>query len=283
MALINNQKFGITKWWLNCALETIQYDREIFRSSKAREAQKKFIAGSSVLKALKEWLLAAQIIQSASERGQYELTKFGRTIKQNDKNLENSSTWWAFHLSICFSERKEPYVSFFIALDNIGKSWVSLDSIKNQAAERLSRQSAEESVNSSLTGIVSMFDKDQPLADLGLVDVLQSDRQKSFRLGSPKINDEVFLHGLAMARTNLFATRTTVEFSELIKNNVHTYLCLSPEEFRKSLRSISRKDEWQKYFSFTEAVNLNSVFFSEHLKSTDTLLILLQNAKDSWL
>ena len=271
MALINNQKFGITKWWLNCALETIQYDREIFRSSKAREAQKKFIAGSSVLKALKEWLLAAQIIQSASERGQYELTKFGRTIKQNDKNLENSSTWWAFHLSICFSERKEPYVSFFIALDNIGKSWVSLDSIKNQAAERLSRQSAEESVNSSLTGIVSMFDKDQPLADLGLVDVLQSDRQKSFRLGSPKINDEVFLHGLAMARTNLFATRTTVD------------LCLSPEEFRKSLRSISRKDEWQKYFSFTEAVNLNSVFFSEHLKSTDTLLILLQNAKDSWL
>lgn len=287
MALINNQKFGLTKWWLTCALEVVQSDREIFRSGKMREARNKFIAGSNMLKAIREWLLAAQVIRKANENGQYELTKFGMAIKQNDKNLERSSTWWAIHLAICFPDRhnsestkEEPYVSLFSLLNNMSKGWVSYDELEVQVTNKLSLKYAEESVKSALVGVLNMFRADQPLADIGILDF-----QKNFnrlRLGSPKVSDEAIVYGLAMARVSLFPTRATVDFMELIKNNVNAYLCLTPDEFRKRIRTISHNDPWRTFFSFSENVNLNSIFFSENLSPMKTLLILLQSEKDSW-
>lgn len=287
MALMNNQTFGLTKWWLACALDIVQVDREIFRSTRMREARKKFIAGANVVKAIREWLLAAQVIKKSPENGQYELTNLGRSIKQNDKNLESASTWWAIHLAICFPERNngaaikdEPYVSLFNSLDGISKSWISCAELERQIFKKLSSEYAEGSVKPALEGVLNMFNTDQPLADIGLLEI--QGKFKSIRLGSPIVSDEVIVHGVAMARSSLFPTRTTVDFMELIKNNVHAYLCLTPEEFRNRIRRLSNSDNWKKYLTYSENANLNSIFFSENLRSMETVLMLLQADKNAW-
>lgn len=287
MALMNNQTFGLTKWWLTCALDIVQVDRETFRSTKMREARKRFIAGTNAVKAIREWLLATQIIKKSPENGQYELTNLGRSIKQNDKNLEGSSAWWAIHLAICFPERNngattkdEPYVSLFNCLDSIGKSWISCDELEHQIFAKLSKEYARGSVEPALEGVFNMFNTDQPLADIGLLEI--QGKFKNIRLGSPIVSDEVIVHALAMARSSLFPTRTTIDFMELIKNNVHAYLCLTPEEFRNRIRRLSNSDNWKKYLTYSENANLNSIFFSENLRSIETILILLQANKNAW-
>ncbi len=288
MALMSNEGEPVSRWWVAKGIKTIRTDREIFSSSNMRRARNEFIAGANRLGTIKSWLLAAQLIKNGRNTKEHELTDFGFAVLENDPNLEKSSTWWAFHLAICFSFSSEPYLSFFINLDSLSKDWINnkqlsekiLNSLKNDKDEAYK----ESTIESLLGGVRKMFEGDRPLADLGLIET-RKNREEGIliRLGSPKLTDEIILHALAMSRFHNFKSRSGIDFSELSKIGLHHYLCCSPEQLRHHLRRMNQSHQWQNYFSFNEAVNLDSIAFADDCDPRKTLLLLLQQGKDTWL
>jgi hypothetical protein len=188
VALIGTQKFAISRWWLSKGIELIQTKPDIFSPKNIREAMQFFIAGSAVIKSINNWMLAAQLI----EKGKYGLTDFGFSIFKNDPKLLKSSTWWAIHLSLCFSERGEPYIQLFLKLDPLIKEWILFQQLSERIYSSI-QDAATQSIDSNLDGVKKMFVGDTPFAEIGLIEI-RKDRQGSgttVRLGSPRLTDEI--------------------------------------------------------------------------------------------
>ncbi|MDP2097126.1 MAG: hypothetical protein U1D70_16805 [Methylobacter sp.] len=287
MTLMNNQGEPVSHWWITKGLKTIKTDREIFSSQNMRRARCEFIAGDNRLKTIKSWLVASQLIQGGRNSREYELTDFGFAILGNDTNLDKSSTWWAFHLSTCFSTVSEPYPNFFLQLDTISKDWINSKQLFSKIQNNLTSDNGDSYKDSTLESLISsvrrMFEHDRPLADLGLIEIRKAEDQIHIRLGSPKLTDEIIIHALAMMRFHCYKMRSGVDFSEIIAAGLGHFLCCSPEELRKQIWRMEQSNNWKEYFSFTNAVNLESVSFTERCNPRETVLLLLQSGEDTWL
>lgn len=278
MALIGNQTFALSRFWTSKTIQLVKIHRDLFSKANRREVKKALIAGDSVITGIQGWLLAAQLIKNIKQ-GEYELTDFARAVDKNDFKLEKSSTWWSIHLAICFSERNEPYASFFTSLENISKEWLKFNDIKNKIDSKI-EDAAKESLDKNLDGVRNMFKDDRPLEDLGLIEI----KEKEFiRLGSPKLTDEIIAHAVARMKFHCFKSRPSVSFSEVTQTGLAHFLCCSNDELRKHLRRMEQSNNWKSYFSFTEAVNVDSVSFGEECDPQTTVLKLLQSGEDTWL
>ncbi|MCK5897801.1 MAG: DUF4007 family protein [Methylococcales bacterium] len=288
MALISNEGEPICRWWIKKGIETIKTDKEIFSSKNMRQARLTFIAGKNRLSTIKNWMLAAQIIKSNKKLKEFELTNFGLALFNNDPKLEKSSSWWAFHLAICFSEINEPYASFFTYLDYLSNDWVNEKKIIQKIIITIKKPDdsdyTEKTTGSSLRGVRRMFADNRPLAELGLIQTRKNSEEGiAIRLGTPKLTDEIIIHGLAMMRFHSFKSRSSIDFSELLADGLAHYLCLSPEKLRTHLRRMSQSVRWKNYFGFNEAVNIDSISFNDDCNPKKTLLELLQKGEDTWL
>jgi len=288
MALISNEGEPVSRWWISKAIDIIKTDREIFASSNMRRARLELIAGKNRLATIKGWMLAAEIIKNSRNSKEHELTDFGLAIKNYDSTLEKSSTWWAFHLATCFSSISEPYGSFFLGLDALSKDWISSKQLIEKVQNSLKQDNGEpykySTLESLLSSIRRMFVEDRPLEYLGLIEIRTNREDRiAIRLGSPKLTDEIILHALAMIRIHRYNSRSTVEFPELIKKGLGHFLCCSSEQLRQQLRRMKQSNQWQAYFDFNEAVNNDSVSFTELCMPDKTLRLLLQEGQDTWL
>jgi flagellar biosynthesis protein FlhB len=97
------------------------------------------------------------------------------------------------------------------------------------------------------------------------------------------LTDEIIAHALAMLRFHVFKSRVGVDFSELIKAGLPNFLCCSPETLRLHLRRMNQTNDWKSFFSFTEAVNLDSISFGDDCEPRKTVLVLLNSGNDTWL
>ena len=288
MTFLSNQGEPISAWRMAKGIQRIQMKPDIFSNKNLREARIEFIAGTNRLQTIEGWLLAAGIF--AKENGkrttEYYLTFFGEALAKNDPNLRKSSTWWGIHLNLCFSSQSDPYSNIFKILNANFKNWMLwsdvLSKIGNNDAFKNYKPSSIESVSG---GIRRMFEGDRTLAEIGIINVRKQSYPKEtwLRLGSPELSDEVIIHALALAREKLFPTRISIDFIELIQKDVHSYLCLSQEEFRNNVRRLNNSDKWDTYFGYTETANLNSIHFGEDIKTSNTVLILAQSHIDTWL
>ena len=280
VALIGTQKFAISRWWLSKGIEVIQTKPDIFSTKNLREAMKCFIAGSAVIKAINNWMLASQII----DKGKSGLTNFGLSIYKNDPKLLKSATWWGIHLSLCFSDRGEPYIQFFLKLDSLSKDWIAWKQLSERLYSAI-EDAAEQSIDSNLEGVKKMFLGDNPLAELGLIEI-RKERQGSgmfVRLGSPRLTDEILIHALAMCRFAHFRSRDSVDFSTLANTGLPNFLCCSKDQLRQHYQRMSQMHEWQTYFSFDRAVDLESITFKDACNPEQTVLLLLQKGEDTWM
>lgn len=288
MALISNEGEPVSKWWVQKGIDTIKIDREVFSSSNMRRARLELIAGKNRLSTIKGWMLAAQIIKNGRNSREFELSDFGFSLFENDPKLDKSASWWAFHLSICFSEINEPYASFFTNLDNLSKDWMSEKQMINKTINKIKKDDGsdytENTIDSLLSSVRRMFVDDRPLSELGLIETRKSAEQGSLiRLGTPKLTDEIIVHALAMMRFHQYKSRSSIDFSELLSTGLAHYLCCSPEQLRIQLRRISQNHRWKNHFGFNEAVNIDSISFGDDCNPRKTLLELLQKSEDTWL
>jgi hypothetical protein len=288
MALISNEGEPVSKWWISKTIEIIKTDREIFSGVNMRRARLELIAGKNRLGTIKGWMTAAQIIRNSKNNREQELTDFGLAIYNNDPKLEKSSTWWAFHLSITFSEISEPYASFFLNLDNLSKDWISgtylVEKIQKSVLQE-NGDSYKDSTMESLVGSVrKMFVDDRPLAEIGLIETRKNKEDGILiRLGSPKITDEIVIHALAMIRFHRHKSESTVDFSKLLTSGIAHFLCCSPTELREHFKRMKQSGKWFSYFNYDTQANLDSISFGDLCTPDKTLLLLLQEGSDTWL
>jgi len=148
VALIGNQTFALSRWWASKTIELVKTDRNIFSKNKLREIRRELIAGTNQISGIQGWMLSAQLICNI-KTGEYELTNFARALLDNDPKLDKSASWWAIHLSICFSERRDPYHQFFCNLDNLSKDWQLLDTLKEKIYSKI-ESAAKDSIDKNL-------------------------------------------------------------------------------------------------------------------------------------
>ncbi len=277
MALINNNKFSFSKGWLSTGLKMLKNNPEIFSKMNQRKAMTEFIAGSAVVKSINYWMQSTQLSKDSTS-----LSEFGLIIEQNDSQLDKSSTWWAIHLQIAFSDKGEPYNTLFKSLDSFTKEWQAESSIKSTMYENLDTY-AKASVDSNYDGVKKVFTADSPLMDLGLVEYRGVHNSIEVKLGSPKVTDEAIIYGLALTRFTHFKSRQSIDFAMLIDVKLNNYLCMSRVDFKKNIQRMSQMNQWKEYFVFDQAANLESITFKELCLPKVTLKLLLQQGEDTWL
>ena len=289
MALISNEGEPISSWWLRKGIEIVKSDRDIFSNSRMREARQIFIAGANRVKTIKGWMVAAQLIDNKQNSREYSLTEYGLAIYKNDLHLSKSATWWSFHLSLCFSPSSEPYPTLFRGLDSVTKDWMPSSRLLDLAKVSLKDETGNEYKVSTLESLISsvrrMFSKDNPLAGLGLLEIRkQSDDEDTLlRFGSPTLSDEVIIHALSLARFGHFPGRVSVDFTALAQVGINNFLCCSKDLLRQHLQRMSQMYQWQEFFSFDHAVDLDSITFKDSCTPEKTVLLLLQKGQDTWL
>lgn len=289
MALISNEGEPVTRWWISKGLEVVKTERDIFSKSKMRSARLKFIAGANRLGTIKGWMSSSQLVDNKKSPREYELTNYGLAILDNDPKLVKSTTWWSFHISLCFSPNSEPYPYFFKGLESITKDWIfwsdMLDKTKKNLVDEEGSQYKDSTIESVLSSVRRMFENDNPLAELGLIEI-RKERQgsgMSIRLGSPILTDEILIHALAMCRFTYFKSRESVDFSALAQTGLPNFLCCSKDQLRQHYQRMSQMHQWQSYFSFDRAVDLESITFKDACAPDKTVLLLLQKGQDTWM
>ena len=205
---------------------------------------------------------------------------------KNDPDFQKASSWWAIHLQLCFSSKSDPYSHFFKVLGSCQNNWVGwTDLLKKINELEEFRDNKSTTIEYATNGIRKMFEGDRPLSELALLNLRKQSYPSEIwlQLGLPVVPDEVFIYGLSLAREKLFKTRTSIDFSELAKCDFHSYLCISLEELAKRLRKLNQDTKWDGYFAYTEAVNLNSISFTDDLNTRKTLLLIGSSMSDIWM
>jgi len=289
MALISNEGEPVTRWWVSKGLEIVKAEKDIFSKSNMRPARLKFIAGANRLGTIKGWMASALLIDNKKSSREYELTDFGLALIDNDPKLLKSSSWWSFHLALCFSNNSEPYPAFFLGLESITKDWVLWDQLLENTKNGLVGDSGKgykaSTIDSLTSSVRKMFENDNPLAELGLIEIRKGLQESglSVRLGSPRLTDEILIHALALCRFTHFKSRESVDFSTLANTGLPNFLCCSKDQLRKHYQRMSQMHEWQTFFSFDHAVDLDSVTFKDACDPNKTILLLLQKGEDTWM
>lgn len=250
-----------------------------------RETRAAFISGKNVLDSIRGWLLAANVI--SRDRSKYFLTDFGKRLLATDPRMEAAASWWSIHLSICFSERSEPYRALFLVVGESTGDVSQDDVLVSRIAAILDDQPGADvrsaTIETNLAGVLKTFMGGSPLSDLGLIDVLQGGSVRRLRLAEPTVPNQAIIHALALARHRHFPSRMTVHFSELVEIGFHHFLCLPLSVLRNRLRELSRSQTWQQHLEFLEGQDLDSVRFGGRLNPNQTLLSLLQETEDTWI
>jgi hypothetical protein len=285
--MLDTQTFALSRWWAHAALIGVQKNGEIFSKSHLRTARRDFIAGKNQIRAIKNWLSTAQLIEKDGNVSK--LSRPGLCIVQNDKELRKSSTWWAFHLLTCLGGESFPYDAFFLSLDPNVRQFVSNSTIRSFIIAH-GDGASESTINTNLEGVLKMFRDDGPLQGLGLVEQkkgkqagAQITTEVYWRLGSPSVPDTAVLLGLALAKRKYFAVRPSIDFGELIDKGLDHFLTLSQDELRMKLSEIANSQVWREDLKFTDVANLTSVSFGSRFNEERMLIALLQEKGDSWM
>lgn len=235
-----------------------------------------------MLPAIKNWLLASKLIRK--DGNGFVIDRYGRAILENDPLFQSSSTWWAFHLLLCLSPDAYPYNGVFAELEPSVRSFVGERVLIEKIASAEGSGLTVGSANTYLDGILSSFIRGGALEGLGLLesrsDRSAGDDNKYWRLGTPVIPNGAILFAVALARERYFATRTSIDFSELIALHVDHYLVTPQDALRTRLKQIALKNVGLQY---TTNANLDSLSFDSLFSAESVLMSFLQEGADTWM
>lgn len=279
---LDTQSFSISRWWAQAGLQAVQANPAIFSTANRRTARRDLLAGTNMLPAIKNWLLASKLIRK--DGNGFVIDRYGRAILENDPAFQSSSTWWTFHLLLCLSPDAYPYNGVFAELEPSVRSFVGESVLIEKIASAEGSDLAVGSANTYLDGILNSFIRGGALEGLGLLesrsDRSAGDDNKYWRLGTPVIPDGAILFAVALARERYFASRTSIDFSELIALHVDHYLVTPQDALRTRLKQIALKNVGLQY---TTNANLDSLSFDSLFSAESVLMSFLQEGADTWM
>lgn len=280
---LDTRSFDLSRWWASAALKGVQSNPDLLKTSGAgmHKARRQLIAGTDMVIAIKNWLVAANLVQP--DKSGYVLDKLGKIFLANDPEFEKSTSWWAIHLLLCFSKDSQPYNLLFSSLDPVLPTAIGQEALLAKVLDKFAGAAA--SLDTYMSGIFKMFRRDGAMEGLGLLERRLGGRKSGeetvyWRLGTPSVPDRVILFGIALARERHFSTRTSISFSELLTVNLDHFLTLPQDELRARIRKLA---EQKMGITYTTNADLDSISF-DGLFTTDRVLIgLLQEGGDTWM
>lgn len=280
LSLINNQTFPFNRWWFHTAISLVENNPSCFSSKNTAQTMAVMIAGSNVVKAIQEWLIASGIVEAAPKQT-HRLTNFGKAIYNYDSKLQHSGTWWAIHFSLAFSKKADTYSQYFIEFDCQNRSEISLRDLGKNIIEKFESSYAVASIEKSFQGVNKLFDKHYPFSELGLID--KSGDANVVRLGVPDLTSTIIIHALFMVKYYFFPSRESVSFTQFCEESqIHKFLCISIQDLRKNVIKISQSIEFSKLLSFQTSIDIESLSFNDELSHHQTMLRLIQTKEETW-
>ena len=262
---LDTQQFGISRHWLSTAIRHIPATPDVFVLSKQlNQARKLFLAGKNQLSAIRNWLVAAGVIEAG--RGSVKLTNLGQLIAAQDSRAETALTWWLFHLHLCVNPDAFPYSAFFLLYDSEGR-WLSEDDIVDCLAKHADEKQlniSKETVGTYFGGVAQTFLNGGFVHEMGLVEQRtlgdgKSSRRVRRRLGRP--DDTLVAYATLLFQKQFYPGQATVEAREILGKGLSRVLGIRDSDVRDSLSRITTNKELSQHVQYRQQVNLDSIQF----------------------
>lgn len=269
---LDTQQFGISRYWLSTAVKHIPSTPDIFVPSKQlSQARKLFLAGKNQLAAIRNWLVAAGVVEAG--RAQVKLTELGQLIASQDPKAEMALTWWLFHLHLCTNPDAFPYSGFFLHYDSEGK-WMALDDIVDTLAKHADEKQlniAKDTVETYFGGVVQAFQAGGFVHEMGLIEQRttgdgRGSRKLRRRLGKP--DDLLVAYAAVLLQTHFFTNQATVEARELLGKGLARVLGMRDSDVREALSRVTTHRELSQFVQYRHQVNQDSIQFLRTAEAT---------------
>jgi hypothetical protein len=261
---LKNDTFGFTRYWLSTALKALPSQPEIFARRNLSAARKAFLAGDNQLKAIKNWLTCAGVIEADGRS--ITLTELGRLMAAQDGRAETAWTWWLFHLHLCVNPDAFPYADFFLLYDSEGR-WMSLDDVVDCLTEFAEKEQigvTKETVNTYFSGVVQTFHPGRFVHELALIEERTPEEgrgRKRFRRRLVSAEDIVVAYAATLFQKHFFQDQATVEARELLGKGLARVLGMRDSNLREALSRISTHKDLSQYVQYRQQVNQDSIQF----------------------
>jgi hypothetical protein len=259
---LDTQEFGISRYWLSTAVKHIPSIPDIFAPSKQlSQARKLFLAGNNQLSAIRNWLVAAGILEAG--KGQVKLTELGQLIASQDPKSEMALTWWLFHLHLCTNLDAFPYSGFFLHYDSEGK-WMAFDEIVDTLAKHADEKKLKITKGTVATyfgGVVQTFQAGGFVHEMGLVEQRATGEGRKLRRRLGKPEDLVVAYAAVLFQKQFFTNQATVEARELLGKGLARVLGMRDSDVREALSRITTHRELSQLIQYRQQVNQDSMQF----------------------
>ena len=259
---LDTQQFGISRYWLSTAVKNIPSIPDIFVPSKQlSQARKLFLAGKNQLSAIRNWLVAAGVVEAA--RGQVKLTELGQLIASQDPKAEMALTWWLFHLQLCTNNDAFPYSGFFLHYDSEGK-WMALEEIVDTLAKQADEKQlniAKDTVETYFGGVVQAFQAGGFVHEMGLIEQRTTGDGRKLRRRHGKPHDLLVAYAAVLLQKEFFTNQATVEARELLGKGLARVLGMRDSDVREALSRITTHRELSQLVQYRQQVNQDSIQF----------------------
>lgn len=258
--------FHFRDGWITKGLELVSNGQ-----LKDKDAHHSVGVGINMLKSIKHWLEAANLLNLESNN----LTDLGKYIYENDKYLEDNATLWMIHYQLATNIKLSP-VWFYIFNQNQESAGFEIGATENSILKYFSKlNNSKISINSIIKDLRCLvktyitdksnndYDLSCPLSELNLMHSLSKDNLFELNYGKKdSLPLEIFLYCLI----NFASTDSDVEIGRLRfnANSPGRIFCLSFEAIRDYI---------------SEACHLYPEFFSQVRTYESEELRFLQDKK----
>lgn len=163
--LQGHEKFPLREGWLNKGLKAIQEDKYVFSNGEATD---ELGIGSNMVKSLRFWMKAFNLIDDSNSKEGIKLSKLGQTIYSSDKYLKKDFTLWLLQSQIV--KNAEIATSWFLYFNRCDSVNLTKEQIFNILKRELTEYTngekfSEKSLQNDIDVIVNMYSKDSKIED----------------------------------------------------------------------------------------------------------------------
>lgn len=164
MRLQGHEKFALRDGWLNKGLFLVNDNPTVFQG---KEGPDLFGIGNNMVKSLRYWLKAFNLISENSTKGAV-LTELGRIILSEDPYIEDSFTLWVLHSQIVknIAEATSWYMFFNRCdIEEMDKEKIERILFREITKYAMGQTFSDKSVKSDLDVILNMYGKGKEIED----------------------------------------------------------------------------------------------------------------------
>ncbi len=107
-----NESFSIREGWISKVINSLDLKKTFYKNEGISELG----IGSNMVKGLKYWVTAANIIEGKDNQ----LTSFGNALKEYDRYLEKDSSWFLIHYNLVKNKELCPIFYFVFTMNQNG-------------------------------------------------------------------------------------------------------------------------------------------------------------------